>query len=142
MLAWAVAGELLIIMAATTSTTVLVVAAAVMGVCIPMANVTTTQQVCAAASGADRALAMTTQGALVNGASTAGLIAAGAAMAAVGPRVPLACAGLLILLTAALAVRFTRRRRGPPAHPTINQRERPSQRAVLGGLIRAAVFGL
>jgi hypothetical protein len=103
MLAWSIVGCCFIAMAAGASLIVLSAAAAVMGFSIPMANVTTTQQVAAATSGPERTLAMMTQSSVVNGASTAGLLVTGAAITVLGPRPTLACGGVIILVAALLA---------------------------------------
>jgi hypothetical protein len=106
-LAWSIVGCCFIAMAAGASLIVLSAAAAVMGFSIPMANVTTTQQVAAATSGPERTLAMMTQSSVVNGASTAGLLVTGAAITVLGPRPTLACGGVIVL-TAALLGNVTR----------------------------------
>jgi hypothetical protein len=103
MLAWSIVGCCFIAMAAGASLSVLSAAAAVMGLSIPMANVTTTQQVAAATSGPERTLAMMTQSSVVNGASTAGLLVTGAAITVLGPRPTLTCGGLIVLTAALLA---------------------------------------
>jgi hypothetical protein len=101
-LAWAVVGACFLVMAWGATLPVLAAAAAVMGAAVPMANVTTTQQVAAVTSGEQRVLAMLTQTAVVNGASTAGLMLTGALISAVGARPVLALGGIGVLLAALL----------------------------------------
>ena len=116
-LAWAVVGGCFLVMAWGATLPVLAVAAAVMGVAVPMANVTTTQQVAAVTSGERRVLAMLTQTAVVNGASTAGLMGTGALISVVGARSALAVGGIGVLLAAVLTGLTSTRRelRSPTA---------------------------
>jgi hypothetical protein len=101
-LAWGVVGGCFLVMAWGATLPVLAATAAVMGVAVPMGNVTTTQQVAAVTSGEQRVLAMLTQTAVVNGASTAGLMATGALSSAAGARPALALGGIGVLLAAVL----------------------------------------